>query len=104
MLYPKPNHMSRYKFHALFLFWMLLLLLLGKANAQTCDLTLVGYTPSATPGGLHTFMVQFPNAENCGCNDYTQADGNTCDESSSSHVGNNEDVSHLCSAFTMWTR
>ena len=40
-------------------------------------------------------MVQFPNAENCGCNDYTQADGNTCDESSSSHVGNNEDVTHL---------
>ena len=74
---------------------LLLLFLPLFSYAQTCDLTLVGYTPSATPGGLHTFMVQFPNAENCGCNEYTQADGNTCDESSSSHVGNNEDVTHL---------
>ncbi len=95
MLYPKPNHMSRYKFHALFILWMLLLLLIGKANAQTCDLTLAGYTPAAVEGGIHTFVIQFPNAENCGCNDYTQADGNSCSQSSSTHVQNNESVTHL---------
>lgn len=34
MLYPKSNHMSRYKFHAIFVLWMLTLLLVSKANSQ----------------------------------------------------------------------
>ena len=63
--------------------------------AQTCDLVLAGYTPSAVEGGIHNFVIQFPNAENCGCNDYTQADGNTCSQSGTSHVQNNETVSHI---------
>jgi len=63
--------------------------------AQTCDVVLAGYTPSAVPNGIHTFVIQFPNAENCGCNDYTQTDGNTCDQSSSTHVQNNDNSSYL---------
>ena len=63
--------------------------------SQTCDIELVGYTPPATGTGLHTFVVNFTNAENCGCNEFTQFDGNTCEESTSSHVNNNETVSHL---------
>ena len=64
-------------------------------SAQTCDLTLAGYTPSAVEGGIHTFVIQFPNTENCGCNEYTQSDGNTCEDSSSPGVQNNETVSHI---------
>lgn len=63
--------------------------------SQTCDLVLAGYTPSAVEGGIHNFVIQFTNAENCGCNDYTQADGNTCSQSGTSHVQNNETVSHI---------
>lgn len=74
---------------------LLLLFLPLFSYAQTCDLTLAGYTPSAVEGGIHTFVIQFPNAENCGCNDYTQADGNTCEQSGSTHVQNNESVTHL---------
>ena len=73
----------------------LLLSILSETTAQTCDLVLAGYTPSAVEGGIHNFVIQFPNAENCGCNDYTQADGNTCSESGTSHVQNNETVSHI---------
>lgn len=63
--------------------------------AQTCDIELVGYTPPASENGLHTFVVNFTNTENCGCNEFTQFDGNNCDESASSHVNNNETVSHI---------
>tara|TARA_A200000159_G_scaffold38992_1_gene35515 strand:- start:1305 stop:2543 length:1239 start_codon:yes stop_codon:yes gene_type:complete len=63
--------------------------------AQTCDIELVGYTPPASENGLHTFVVNFTNTENCGCNEFTQFDGNNCDESTSSHVNNNETVSHI---------
>ena len=73
----------------------LLLSILSETTAQICDLVLAGYTPSAVEGGIHNFVIQFPNAENCGCNDYTQADGNTCSESGTSHVQNNETVSHI---------
>ena len=47
--------------------------------AQTCDIELVGYTPPASENGLHTFVVNFTNAENCGCNEFTVADGNDCE-------------------------
>ena len=63
--------------------------------AQTCDLELTGYTPPPSGSGLHTFTVSFTNAENCGCNEFTQSDGNNCDESGSTHVQNNETVSHI---------
>ena len=74
---------------------LFILSVFSETQAQTCDLVLAGYTPSAVEGGIHNFVVQFPNAENCGCNDYTQADGNTCSESGTSHVQNNETVSHI---------
>ena len=71
------------------------LFLVTSAYAQTCDLTLISQTPPATTDDLHQFVVDFTNAENCGCNEFTQSDGNTCDENSSSSVGNNENVTSL---------
>jgi len=63
--------------------------------AQTCDLILISQTPPATTDDVHSFVVEFSNAENCGCNEFNQSDGNTCDENGSSSVNNNENVSHL---------
>ena len=63
--------------------------------AQTCDLTLISQTPPATTDDNHSFVVEFTNAENCGCNEFTQSDGNNCDESSTGAVGNNENVTSL---------
>jgi len=63
--------------------------------AQTCDLILVNQTPPATTDDEHSFVVEFVNAENCGCNEFTQYDGNTCDGNGSSSVNNNENVTHL---------
>jgi gliding motility-associated-like protein len=63
--------------------------------AQLCDLELISQTPPATTDDVHSFVVQFTNAENCGCNEFNQSDGNTCDENGSSSVNNNENVSHL---------
>ena len=75
----------------------LLILLSGftETCAQTCDLVLLGYTPPVLSDGLHSFQVQWLNTENCGCNEFTQFDGNTCEESGSFHVSNNESVSHI---------
>jgi len=66
------------------------LFLFGTAAAQTCDLNLVSYDPE-----LHQFVVEFIDATNCGCNEYTQQDGSTCENSGSSVVQNNESVTHL---------
>ncbi len=63
--------------------------------AQTCDITLVSQTPPATTADDHSFVVEFINAENCGCNEFTQSDGNTCVDNGSTSVNNNENVSHL---------
>jgi len=63
--------------------------------AQTCDLILISQTPPATIDDVHSFVVEFSNAENCGCNEFNQSDGNTCDENGSSSVNNNENVSHI---------
>ena len=79
--------------HFLTLKCLLIFAVMGMA--QTCDLELTGYTPPPSGSGLHTFTVSFTNAENCGCNEFTQADGNNCDESTSTHVQNNETVSHI---------
>ncbi len=77
---------------------LLCLSVFSESLSQTCDLVLAGYTPSAVEGGIHTFVIQFPNTENCGCNDYTQSDGSTCDQSGTTHVQNNETVSHIVMA------
>ena len=63
--------------------------------AQLCDLELISQTPPATTTDTHTFVVDFINAETCGCNEFTQSDGNTCNTDSPSAVGNNENVTSL---------
>ena len=63
--------------------------------AQTCDLILISQTPPATTDDEHSFVVEFTNAENCGCNEFNQSDGNTCVDNGSTSVNNNENVSHL---------
>jgi hypothetical protein len=55
------------------------------ALAQTCDVDLIGYDIET-----NQVSVAILNGENCGCNEYTQQDGNTCDESTSSTVQNND--------------
>ena len=59
-------------------------------GAQTCDVDLIGFDPET-----NQISVSILNGENCGCNEYTQQDGNTCDESSSSVVNNNESITHF---------
>ena len=59
-------------------------------GAQTCDVDLIGFDPET-----NQISVAILNGENCGCNEYTQQDGNTCDESSSSVVNNNESITHF---------
>ena len=59
-------------------------------GAQTCDVDLIGFDPET-----NQISIAILNSENCGCNEYTQQDGNTCDESSSSVVNNNESITHF---------
>ena len=72
------------KFLALLFFFPLF------ATAQTCDVDLIGYDPET-----HQVSVAILNGENCGCNEFNLVDGNTCDESSSSVVNNNETINHF---------
>ncbi len=78
-----------------YIYALLCLLLCSQTWSQTCDLVLAGYTPSAEPNGIHQFVVQFLNAENCGCNEYTLQDGNNCESSVNDDIQNNESVTHL---------
>ena len=64
--------------------------LFNTIGAQTCDVDLIGYDPVT-----HQVSVVILDGENCGCNEYTQQDGNTCDASTSSITNNNDYVSHL---------
>ncbi len=79
--------------HFLILKCLLLSTIVGWA--QTCDVALTGYTPPPSGEGLHTFTVNWTNTENCGCNEFTQWDGNECEESTSTHVNNNETITHI---------
>ena len=63
--------------------------------SQTCNLELISQTPPATTDDVHQFVVEFINAENCGCNEYTQWDGNNCVDNGSSSVNNNENITSL---------
>ena len=63
---------------------------IGTLTAQTCDVELLGFDPITNQISLTVL-----NGENCGCNEYTQQDGNTCDESSSNQLANNETISHF---------
>ena len=78
-----------------FLTFLLAIVLPFSSISQTCDIALTGYTPPPSGEGLHTFTVNWTNTENCGCNEFTQWDGNNCDESTSTHVNNNESISHI---------
>ena len=60
------------------------------AIAQTCDVDLIGFDIET-----NQISVAILNGENCGCNEYTQQDGNTCEESTSSVINNNESITHL---------
>ena len=77
------------------LIYLLLTLWAPYLYAQTCDLALISQTPPDDITDTHTFVVDFINAENCGCNEFTQSDGNTCNTESISAVGNNENVTSL---------
>ena len=77
------------------LIYLLLTLWAPYLYAQTCDLALISQTPPDDITDTHTFVVDFINAETCGCNEFTQSDGNTCNTESISAVGNNENVTSL---------
>ena len=78
-----------------FLNFLLAIILPLSSISQTCDIALTGYTPPPSGEGLHTFTVNWTNTENCGCNEFTQWDGNECEESTSTHVNNNETITHI---------
>jgi gliding motility-associated-like protein len=56
----------------------------------SCDVNLIGFDPET-----NTVSISVINGENCGCNEFTQIDGNTCGPSSSSTVNNNEYINNL---------
>ena len=58
------------------------------ASAQ-CDVAISSW--DAVSGDV---VIEAINSENCGCNEFT-TEGNTCENSASSHVNNNETVSHI---------
>jgi len=63
----------------------------GLILGQTCDVDLIGYDPVT-----HQISVAILDGENCGCNEYTQQDDNTCGpDNSSSTVLNNESITHF---------
>jgi gliding motility-associated-like protein len=55
-----------------------------------CDVDLLGYDPIT-----HQVSIAIINGENCGCNEATQIDGNTCNPNGSSSTSNNESITHL---------
>ena len=58
--------------------------------AQTCDLDFISYNPIN-----HEVEIAILDGTNCGCNEFNLIDGNTCEESSSTIVQNNNSVTHL---------
>ena len=66
-----------------------ILVLHGFVAAGQCDLAITDF--NFATGDL---VVEVINSENCGCNDLTSI-GNTCENTGSSVVQNNTDVSHL---------
>lgn len=66
-----------------------ILVLRGFMATGQCDLAITDF--NFTTGDL---VVEVINSENCGCNDLTTI-GNTCENTGSSVVQNNTDVSHL---------
>ena len=58
------------------------------ASAQ-CDVAISSW--DAASGDI---VIEAINSENCGCNEFT-TEGNTCENSASSHVNNNTTVSHV---------
>jgi len=65
-------------------------ILVGPCANNECELGIYGFDPNT---GDISIIVN--NGENCGCNENTQVDGNTCGSSNSSTVNNNAGVSNL---------
>ena len=60
-------------------------------DEPTCDIELIGYDPVT-----HQVSVAVLNGENCGCNEWTTIDGNTCGpDNSSTTVMNNSSITSL---------
>ena len=59
-------------------------------SAQTCDVDLIGFDPETSQ-----ISVAILNGENCGCNEFTTTDGNSCEDGGSSVVNNNESITHF---------
>ena len=54
-----------------------------------CDIAISSW--DATTGDI---VIEAINSENCGCNEFT-TEGNTCEDSGSPYVNNNETISHI---------
>jgi hypothetical protein len=66
-----------------------LLALWAPITSAQCDVAISSW--DATTGDI---VIEAINSENCGCNEFT-TEGNTCENSASPHVNNNETVSHI---------
>ena len=66
-----------------------LLALWAPITSAQCDVAISSW--DATTGNI---VIEAINSENCGCNEFT-TEGNTCENSASPHVNNNETVSSI---------
>jgi hypothetical protein len=66
-----------------------LLALFAPTMAAQCDVSISNW--DAITGDI---TIEAINSENCGCNEFT-SEGNTCENSASPHVNNNETVSSI---------
>ena len=71
-----------------------LLILIHFSLSAQCDLAITDF--NSITGDL---VVEVINSENCGCNEFTTED-NTCENSASPIIGDNEAVSHIVWGYT----
>jgi gliding motility-associated-like protein len=73
-----------------FILWIILcsIFITTTVNAQ-CDVAISSW--DAVSGDI---VIEAINSENCGCNEFTTEE-NTCENSGSSYVNNNETISHI---------
>jgi len=64
-------------------------LFIGITAFSQCDVSINSW--DAVSGDI---VIEVINSENCGCNEFT-TEGNTCENSASPYVNNNETVSHI---------
>ena len=68
---------------------ILLLAIWSPTLSAQCDVAISSW--DAASGDI---VIEAINSENCGCNEFT-TEGNTCENSGSSHITNNTSVSHI---------